>query len=252
MKIVSFENNIFSIKGKILLDLNFESLNDVIINTSYYFKGKIFVPLSNYKNGIINIYNSNFLQANKLSHKIINAGYILGIASFSDKDKGINYILVSNKEGIFTYDLNYYYIYYKFIPPKKEKDNQEILFNEACITRKDDQVILIGTSFNHGYFYFWDFDNKKLINITKMDCDISNICLWDNNYIFASFYNSKSEFGLINLKDMTIEEIKIENDKNEKLGKGRCVKLLKRESNYNYLISISFNGELNLYKIIKQ
>ena len=85
-----------------------------------------------------------------------------------------------------------------------------------------------------------------------MDCDISNICLWDNNYIFASFYNSKSEFGLINLKDMTIEEIKIENDKNEKLGKGRCVKLLKRESNYNYLISISFNGKLNLYKIIKQ
>ena len=52
-----------------------------------------------------------------------------------------------------------------------------------------------------------------------MDLDISNICLWNNNYVFASLYNSTSEFGLINIKDMKIEDIEIENDKNENLEK---------------------------------
>ena len=43
----------------------------------------------------------------------------------------------------------------------------------------------------------------------------------------------------------------MEKDNIETIGKGRCVKLVKTESNYNYLISISFNGKLNLYKIKK-
>ena len=73
------------------------------------------------------------------------------------------------------------------------------------------------------------------------------------NYIFASLYNDISEFGLINLIDMKFVRIKIEKDTIVKIGKGRCVKLVKTESNYyyNYLISISFNGQLNLYKIKK-
>ena len=253
MKIVSLQEINDSLTGLIKFDYNFESLKGVIINTSFLLNSKIFIPLSCSEKGVINIYNSNFLNTNKISEKIINVGFVLSMTSFYDEKNEIDYLLVSNKEGIFTYDLQYYNLYFKFIPQKKENDNKEMIFDEPCIIKKDDKVILVGNTYISGYFFFWNFYDKTLMNVAKSDLSINNICLWDNNYIFASFNNNQTEFGLINLNDMSIEEIQI-NENNLNFGKGKCVKLSKAISSkkINYLISISYNGKLNLYKIVKK
>ena len=253
LKIVSLLEINNSLRGTIELDYNFESLKGVIINTSFFLNSKIFIPLSSSEKGVINIYNSNFLNTNKISEKIINVGFVLSMTSFYDEKNEIDYLLVSNKEGIFTYDLQYYNLYFKFIPQKKESNNKEMIFDEPCIIKKDDKVILVGNTYISGYFFFWNFYDKTLMNVAKSDLSINNICLWDNNYIFASFNNNQTEFGLINLNDMSIEEIQI-NENNLNFGKGKCVKLSKAISSkkINYLISISYNGKLNLYKIVKK
>ena len=90
---------------------------------------------------------------------------------------------------------------------------------------------------------------KELISKMSFDTGISDICLWNNNYIFASFndYNY-SQMILINTTYNKIEKEYIENSKDSRI----CgIKIIKHKSKGDFLISSDLTGNLNLYKIIK-
>ena len=78
----------------------------------------------------------------------------------------------------------------------------------------------------------------------KMDSGISDICLWDNNYIFASLNHSTSQFCLINVNSKIIEKnFKVKDKEPRWCG----IKFIRNEDKGDYLISSSINGKLNLY-----
>ena len=75
---------------------------------------------------------------------------------------------------------------------------------------------------------------------------ISDICLWNNDYIYASLIKGESHLILINLNDYSIEKNFYVEDKDQS---GCEIKILRHESKGDYLISISIIGKLILYKI---
>ena len=40
----------------------------------------------------------------------------------------------------------------------------------------------------------------------KLDSGISDICLWDDDYLFASFIHGEHQFALINVNDKKVEK----------------------------------------------
>ena len=78
-------------------------------------------------------------------------------------------------------------LYGKFIPPKEkdeEKEKEQNGFSEAYIIEKDEKIILVGPCLYYGFLYFWDFINGNLLHTLKTTNGISDICLWNNNYIY--------------------------------------------------------------------
>ena len=206
------------------------------------------VPFSNNINGTIHFYK--YISYNNYEYKFYiedNVGFILGLSHYYYKQNYKNYVLVANLEGIFSYTMewNYPKLHYKFIPKltEEEKKNNNG-FDEACVIEKDSQCILVGPCFYHGYLFFWDFFKGDLLYTIKLDSGISDISLWDNDYIFASLNQSSSQFCLINANTYKIEKVFTVEDK-EKRGCG--IKVLRHESKGNYIISSSMNGKLNLY-----
>ena len=149
----------------------------------------------------------------------------------------------------FVYNENDLTLYKKFIP---FFENEKIAgFDETIIIEKNNNVILIGPYFYKKYLFFWDFINGCMISKMKLDSGISDICLWDNNYIFASYNGfSSPKFILINTKYNKIEKIYKEkvNIYNRICG----IKTIRHETKGNYIITCTMNGKLNLYKICKQ
>ena len=78
----------------------------------------------------------------------------------------------------------------------------------------------------------------------KLDSGISDICPWDNNYLFASLNHSTSQFILVDSNDYSIEK-KFEVD--EKDSRGCGIKVVRNPLHGSFLISFSINGKLNLY-----
>ena len=134
-----------------------------------------------------------------------DAGFILGLSTYYNKSNKRTYALISNSKGIFAYIIDGLKLYKKFIPKVKETDKTG--FDEAYIIEKDIKLILIGPRFYYGYIYFWDFKKGDLIKTMTLISGISDICLWDNNYIFASLTSSNSQFVLINCNSKEIEKI---------------------------------------------
>ena len=88
------------------------------------------------------------------------------------------------------------------------------------------------------------------MNKMKLDSGISDICLWNNKYIFASYNESISpKFILINTNNNKIE--KKYNDKGHDLRRICGIKAISHETKGNYIITSTMTGELNLYKIYK-
>ena len=85
----------------------------------------------------------------------------------------------------------------------------------------------------------------------KLDSGVSDICLWDNEYIFASYNEFISpKFILINTKINKIE--KKYNDKIDNYHRICGIKAIRHETKGNYIITSTMTGNLNLYKIYKQ
>ena len=144
-------------------------------------------------------------------------------------------------EGIYVYNINNFTLYNKFMIKVRRKNN---VFTEGHIIEKDKKTILIGPSFSSGYLFLWDFFNKNLINLIKLPGGITDICPWNNNYIFATLNGViKNKFVLIDLDKKDIEKEFDDIKDNTLFG----IKLLKREG--DVLITFSSEGKLYLYKI---
>ena len=208
------------------------------------------VPFSSDIKGTIHFYKYKSYSAKNYEYKFCiedNAGFILGLSHYYCKKNYINYALIANLEGIFSYiisEWNSPKLHFKFIPKLTEEEKKHNGFGEAYIIEKDSQCILVGPCFYYGYLFFWDFFKGDLLYTMTLDSGISDISLWDNDYIFASLNHSSSQFCLINANTKEIEKVFTVEDK-EKRGCG--IKVLRHESKGNYLISSSINGKLNLY-----
>ena len=246
VKIVNFKKE----KSEIILDLNFESVKDAIINTAYLVHETVLVPFS--REGIVKFYSMN----KDYIGEIEEVGFILGLSKYFLERTKTHYILIANGEGIFVYCIEGFCLYYKFIPSKEikkekdedkkkeEKEKEENGFSEAYIIEKDEKIILVGPCFYYGFLYFWDFINGNLICALQTTSGISDICLWNSKYIFASLNDSMYQFILININNMKIEQ-KFKREGKEHFGNG--IKLLRHEKKGNFLISLSLKGRLDLY-----
>lgn len=241
VKVVNFNKE----KSEIIIDLNFESEKEkVIINTAIIVHETILIPFSNERT--LKFYaNSDYIG--QLEEDV---GFVLGLNKYFSEISKNHYALISNQKGIFIYTIESFSLYGKFIPPKpnENKEEKEKLngFDEAYIIEKDGKRLLVGPCFYYPYIYFWDFVKGDLIYTLDTKCKISDICLWNNNYIFASLHsNPFNQFILINLNKMEIDK-RFKKDENNN---GSGIKVLRNKTKGNFLISISTKGKLDLYSI---
>ena len=182
--------------------------------------------------------------------KIEECGFILGLSEYFWKKLHKFFIIVANLEGIFVYNEDNLSLYKKFIPKFKDSFKYNG-FDEGHIIENNELLILICPSFYYGYLFFFDFMNGCLISTIYLDSGISDICLWDNEYIFAALNKCNDhQFVLINTKYNKIEKKFIEIEKETKL-KLCGIKVIRSESKGNYLITFNMAGKLNLYIIEK-
>ena len=244
VKVVNFKKD----KSEIIIDLNFESEKDkVIINTAIFVHETILIPFSNERT--LKFYTMNSDYIGQLEEDV---GFVLGLSKYFSEMSKNHYALIANTQGIFIYIIESFSLYHKFIPPepkksKEEKEKKGNGFDEAYIIEKDGKKILIGPCFYYEYIYFWDFAKGDLIYTLDTICGISDICLWNNKYIFASYHGSSiNQFILINTNKMEIEK-RFKKDGKEHYGAG--IKVLRTNTKGNFLISISTKGKLDLYSI---
>ena len=105
-----------------IIDLNFQSKNNVIINTAYFINDIILIPFSSYTDGTIKFYNMNEEFISELEQ---NLGFILHLNVYYEEKSKNNYLLITNTIGIFSYNMEKSSIK-KFIPkmtPEEEKKN---------------------------------------------------------------------------------------------------------------------------------
>ena len=238
VKVVKFKKE----ESEIILDLNFESIKDAIINTAYFVYETILIPFSREK--ILKFYTMNSEYIGELE----NTGFILGLSTYFWAKEEKNFAFIANTIGIFVYLIDGFCLYCKFIPPEeKEEDKEEKNngFDEPYIIERDEKLILVGPCFYYGYLYFWDFKTKTLIHKLETDSGISDICLWNNTYIFASLHGSKFQFELINCATKKIEKKFIKGIQNFGCG----IKILRHETKGDFLITFSIKGNLDIYVI---
>jgi hypothetical protein len=243
VKVVNFKLE----NSETILDLNFESEKDEIINTAMFVHETILIPFS--KERTLKFYTMNSDYIGQLEEDV---GFILGLNKYFSEVSKNHYALISNSEGIFLYIIESFTLYHKFIPPEPKKskegiENKENGFDEAYIIEKNGRRLLVGPCFYYGYIYFWDFAKRDLIYTLDTICGISDICIWNNKYIFASYHGSPiNQFILINTNKMEIEK-RFKKDEKEHFGAG--IKVLRNKNKGNFLISISTKGKLDLYSI---
>ena len=241
VKVVNFKIE----KSELIFDINFNSKEkEVIIYTAYFIREYVMVPFSDNNYGTVKLYSMDSIYIHKIEE---NAGFILDLNKYFCEKRKKYYILISNSEGIYAYNLEGLNLYNKFIPPMEIKETKKYDFDEAYVVEKDDnKSILVGLCFNFGYLFFWDFFHKDLICKMETNQGISDICLWNNNYIFAALHSGENQFILINANTKKIEKQFQVRALNE-LGGG--IKILRHKTKGDHLIVISSNGKLDLYTL---
>jgi len=242
VKVVNFK---IEKKSELIFDINFNSKEkEVIINTAYFIGENVMVPVSDNNKGTVKFYS---LDSNYIGEIEENVGFILGLSKYFCEKKKKYYILISNSEGIYAYNLEGLDLHNKFIPAMENKETKKYEFNEAYVIEKDDnKFILVGPCLNFGYLFFWDFFHKNCIYEIETNRGISDICLWNNNYIFAALHSGGNQFILMNADTKKIEKKFPVRGLNE-LGGG--IKILRHKTKGDYLIVISLNGKLDLYTL---
>ena len=234
IKVINFQRE----NSKVILKLQFSN-KSFIIRTIYFLNGKIIIPLSNGKiNGIVQIYNMETKQQINLFENILD---VFCINNYYYKKENINYTLICNKKGIFVYLINKIFFYKAFFG---DEDNNG--YYESYILEKNDRIIIIGALLNSQKFnnlYFWDLEKGNLIKKVNLGVILTDINIWNNNYIFASFLEEDYLFGLIDIDNNSIEK-KFYNFNKQK---GYGVKILNDKTKGEYLILLSSFRNIDLY-----
>ena len=236
IKVINFQRQ----GSKVILNLG-PSHREILIRTSYFLNGKIIIPLSDENNnGLIQIYNLETKQKINFSE---NLGLIFCINNYFHKKANLNYTLICNKKGIFIYLIETFCFFKAFFG-----DIDDLGYVEAYILEKNENLILIGVCLNTNTFdnlYIWNFENGDLIKKVKSEEIITDINIWDDNYIFISLFNDDYLFSLIDINDCSV--VKEFNNFNNQKGSG--IKILRDKMKGDYLILLSLYGNLDLYTL---
>lgn len=240
MKIIDFKRE----NSEIIIDLNFEP-KDIkqkipIINTAIFLNDIILVPFSSCSNGTIKFYNMN---KEYISEFEINIGFILGLNVYTDEKTQNNYILIANDLQVFSYNMEKSSIA-QFKPNMPINEKEDSNFGEPYVIQNKNNTLLVAPCFRYPYLFIWDFIKKDLIKKITINSGISDICFWDNRFVFAGLVNPKDgTFILIDIKSGNIEK-KFQEDKDK-----RCagIKLIKHKDG-NFMITSNMNGDLDLYE----
>lgn len=104
----------------------------------------------------------------------------------------MSFIISGGMGYVKSYDFNGSILYNKY------SENKENLYYYVIINDKEEQTKIISSSVD--YIIIWDFHSGELLNkIIGSKGLIYNICLWNNDYLFAS--NEKSFIELIDIKN---------------------------------------------------
>ena len=239
VKVIDFKEK----DSTLILDLDFEYIKDVIINTAYFIDNKIMIPFAFHtKSGRVSFYNLKGIKINELKS---DPGFVLCLNGYYHEDKQINYAIVSNSNGIYVYNINNYSLYNKFIP--KIKSLKSTSFSEGHIIEIEEKIVLVGPLFSEGFLYLWNLISKDLFKLIKLSYGLTDICFWSNNYIFATYNGSiKDKFVLININDKEVEK-GFGYEEIEKTCYG--IKILRNRIEGEFLITYTSEGKLYLYKI---
>ena len=70
----------------------------------------------------------------------------------------------------------------------EEKKNNG--FDEPFVVRDKNRLLLLGPCFYYPYLYIWDFINGDLIKKVETTSGISDMCLWNDTYVFVGLTKS--------------------------------------------------------------
>ena len=184
VKVINFKKE----DSSVILDLNCSFYKEVIINTAYFIDNKIIVPHAfHFGKNRVCFFN---LEGEKIGELKDDPGFILCINCYTHSKIGANLALISNKQRIYVFNIDNYYLYNKFTPNIFLKSKS---FAEATIIEKDEKFILFGPLFDKGFLFMWDLISKQLVNTITLSTGITDICLWNNNFIFATLSGGKED-----------------------------------------------------------
>ena len=217
ISIVGIKNNI-----KVWDALDWECLANI---KDIYREGNIYsaILLNNFKDNNIFIITSNCtlfknsqplkiydLKGNFIKEILDSNGKTFFLDLFHDIRHSKIYIISVNKEFVKSFDFLSNECYKKYDDKTQEKKiNFDGYFYSIVVNYFDDNnMIQLIVSGDDGFIRIWDFHEGNLIKKIETDKNcIFSLCLWNENYLFASSEDAKIK--LIDLKaGVIIKELK--------------------------------------------
>ena len=217
ISIVGIKNNI-----KVWDALDWECIANI---KDIYREGNIYsaILLNNFKDNNIFIITSNctlFKNSQPLKIYDLKGNFIKEIPDsngktffldlFNDIRHSKIYIISVNKEFVKSFDFSSNECYKKYDDKSQEKKiNFDGYFYSSVVNYFDDNnMIQLIVSGDDGFIRIWDFHEGNLIKKIETDKNcIFSLCLWNENYLFASSEDAKIK--LIDLKaEVIIKELK--------------------------------------------
>ena len=217
ISIVGIKNNI-----KVWDALDWECIANI---KDIYREGNIYsaILLNNFKDDNIFIITSNctlFKNSQPLKIYDLKGNFIKEIPDSNGKTFFLDlfhdirhskiYIISVNKEFVKSFDFSSNECYKKYDDKSQEKKiNFDGYFYSSVVNYFDDNnMIQLIVSGDDGFIRIWDFHEGNLIKKIETDKNcIFSLCLWNENYLFASSEDAKIK--LIDLKaGVIIKELK--------------------------------------------
>jgi len=134
------------------------------------------------------------LEGNLIKKIKINLKQINHMGGFTDKNK--SYFFACGDQFVKSFDFEKNDIYKNYIYDKNKN------YTHAIINDSDKIKKLISSNLNGG-IKIWNFHSGQLLNeIEVANNEIFNLCLWNNDYLFAACMNNP--FVLVDLKNRKI------------------------------------------------
>ena len=162
-------------------------------------KEETYIITCNYNGGRYNEPIKIFdLKGNKIKEINDSKEEARFIFSYYDIKKDKNYIIEGNFDYLKSYDYNENKLYHNYIDYDKDK------ITNAIINDNEEIIKLIACGFQN--ITIWNFHSGILFNKIKIFEKMSELCLWNDDYIFVGCFDDKNnyEIKLVDLKYGTI------------------------------------------------